>query len=111
MVTEQPPNVLTEVISVTSAIWASRRSSGAASEEATVSGSAPGNEADTEIIGKSTRGIAATGRNRYATIPMRNKPAANKDVPTGRRMKGSETFMTATDYLRPRWRPLRVGLR
>ena len=42
----------------------SRRSSGAASEEATVAGSAPGSEPETETIGKSTRGIAATGRNR-----------------------------------------------
>ena len=44
MVIAQPPRVLTEVISVTPAIWPRRRSSGAASEEATVAGSAPGNE-------------------------------------------------------------------
>ena len=62
MVIEVPPSVLTEVISVTPEIWASRRSSGAASEEATVAGSAPGSEAETETIGKSTRGIAATGQ-------------------------------------------------
>jgi hypothetical protein len=51
MLTLQPPSVLTEVISVTPAIWPNRRSSGVASEEATVAGSAPGNDADTVIIG------------------------------------------------------------
>ena len=88
-----PPSVLTEVISDTPEICAIRRSNGAASDDATVAGSAPGSEAFTEIIGKSTRGIAATGRNRYATIPKRNRPAASSDVPAGRRINGSETFM------------------
>ena len=46
-----PPSVLTEVISLTSAIWANRRSKGAAREEATVSGSAPGSDAETEMAG------------------------------------------------------------
>ena len=49
------------MISETPAISEQRRSSGAASEEAAVSGSAPGNDAFTEIIGKSTRGNGATG--------------------------------------------------
>src|SRR2546429_4538726 len=48
-VIEVPPSVLTDVISETPAICPSRRSSGAASDEATVAGSAPGNEADTDI--------------------------------------------------------------
>src|SRR5580765_8754033 len=56
-----PPSVLTEVISDTPEIWPRRRSSGAATVEATVAGSAPGRAAETEITGKSTRGIAATG--------------------------------------------------
>src|ERR1051326_6810471 len=63
-VTEQPPSVLTDVISVTPAICPRRRPSGAAIDDATVAGSAPGSDAETEITGKSTRGIAATGRNR-----------------------------------------------
>ncbi len=63
MVTDAPPSVLMEVSSATPEIWARRRSNGAASEEATVAGSAPGSDALTEIIGKSTRGIGATGRN------------------------------------------------
>src|SRR3954447_15534110 len=82
-----------EVISLTPAICPSRRSSGAASEDATVAGSAPGNDADTLIIGKSTRGIAATGIERYATSPTKNNPIASNDVATGRRMNGPETFM------------------
>ena len=45
------PSVLTEVISLTPAIWPRRRSSGVASEDATVAGSAPGRLAETEIIG------------------------------------------------------------
>jgi len=53
-----------DVISLTPAIWPRRRSSGVASEEATVVGSAPGSDADTVIIGKSTRGTAATGMKR-----------------------------------------------
>src|ERR1035441_2430733 len=72
MVTEQPPRELADVISVTPAIWARRRSSGAAREEATVAGSAPGSEAETLIIGKSTRGMAATGMRRKATIYLNN---------------------------------------
>src|ERR1043166_2836403 len=30
---------------------------------------------------------------RYATSPVRNNPSASSDVPTGRRMNGSEMFM------------------
>src|SRR4051794_17649579 len=54
MLMEVPPRVLTEVSSDTPEICAIRFSNGAAREEATVAGSAPGNEADTMIIGKST---------------------------------------------------------
>src|SRR6185436_8072188 len=93
MLTLQPPSVLTEVISETPAIWPSRRSSGVASEDATVAGLAPGSDAETVTIGKSTRGIGATGMKRYATTPLRNNPSASSDVPTGRRMNGSEMFM------------------
>ena len=52
-----------EVISVTPAISPSRRSSGAATELAIVSGSAPGRPANTTMVGMSTDGSAATGRN------------------------------------------------
>ncbi len=40
------------------------RSSGVATEEAIDSGLAPGSTAVTTMVGKSTRGIAATGRRR-----------------------------------------------
>ena len=45
------PEVLLEVISVTSAIWPRKRSNGSATLVDTVSGSAPGSEADTEMVG------------------------------------------------------------
>src|SRR5262249_42756043 len=91
-VMEVPPSVLTDVISVTPEISPRRRSSGEAREEATVAGSAPGGEAETEMTGKSTRGMAATGRNWYATTPSMNKPAASSEVATGRLINGAEMF-------------------
>src|SRR5438477_8096174 len=96
---EVPPSVLTEVISDTPEIWPSRRSSGAATEDATVAGSAPGSEDETMMMGKSTRGIAATGIDRYATMPNKNKPMASNDVPAGRRMNGSEMFISSHDRI------------
>ena len=43
-----------DVISVTAAMWPNRRSSGAATDVAMVSGLAPGSAADTWMVGKST---------------------------------------------------------
>ena len=57
------PSELREVISVTPAMVASRRSSGAAIVAAMVTGSAPGRPADTRMVGKSAVGTLATGRN------------------------------------------------
>src|SRR5882762_508177 len=91
-VIEVPPSVLTDVISVTPAMAPRRFSSGAARDEATVAGSAPGRDAEITIIGKSTRGIGATGILRYAAIPTTNNPIASNDVPTGRRINGWEIF-------------------
>src|SRR5437016_2529019 len=56
------PSALTEVISVTPAISASRRSSGAATLAAIVGGSAPGRLALTRMVEKSMLGRLATGR-------------------------------------------------
>jgi hypothetical protein len=56
------PSELREVISVTPEISASRRSSGAATVEAMMVGSAPGRPAVTEMVGRSTLGRLATGR-------------------------------------------------
>ena len=52
-----------EVSSVTPVISPMRRSKGAATELAIVSGSAPGRLANTTMVGMSTEGSAATGRN------------------------------------------------
>ena len=45
------------------------RSSGVATDEAMISGLAPGNPAATVIVGKSTCGSGETGRNLKATPP------------------------------------------
>src|SRR6266446_9887935 len=57
------PRELTEVISVTPAISANRRSSGAATLAAMVTGSAPGRLAPMRMVGNSIFGKLATGRN------------------------------------------------
>ncbi len=57
------PSVLDDVISFTPAILPNCRSSGVATEDAIVSGLAPGRPVFTEIDGKSTCGSGATGRN------------------------------------------------
>ena len=77
---------------MTPGISPSRRSSGAATVAAMVEGSAPGRLVVTWIVGNSTFGIAATGRNRYATAPVRNMPMDNRIVAIGRVMNGSEKF-------------------
>jgi hypothetical protein len=50
-----------EVIIVMPGIVAKERSSGPATDDAIVSALAPGNWAETETVGKSTRGNAETG--------------------------------------------------
>ena len=56
------PSWLVEVICVTPAIRPNWRSSGVATDDAMVSGLAPGKPARTKMVGKSTFGNAATGR-------------------------------------------------
>ncbi len=84
------PRPLEEVIWVTPAIRPNWRSSGVATAEAIVSGLAPGSPAPTEIVGKSTCGSGATGKNRNATTPESRIAMVISDVATGRRMKGAE---------------------
>ena len=55
------PTVLCEVISVTSAMMPRWRSKGVATVAAIVSGLAPGIDANTEMVGKSTCGSGDTG--------------------------------------------------
>ncbi len=85
------PSVLTEDTLVTPAILPRRRSSGAATVRAIVSGSAPGRPAVTLIEGSSTEGSPATGRLLCATKPSRRRPSASSVVPMGRRMKGCDS--------------------
>ena len=101
IVTLVDPRLLVEVISVTPAMRANWRSSGAATEVAIVSGSAPGRLADTEIVGKSTGGSGDTGRSLKAIAPASASPMVRSVVATGRRMKGAEMFNYASVPLSP----------
>src|ERR1700735_1696757 len=87
------PSVLDEVISVTEAMCPNWRSSGVATDDAMVSGLAPGKAADTEMVGKSTWGSGDTGSNRNAGIPASAMAITRRVVATGLRMKISEGFM------------------
>src|SRR3954464_365249 len=60
-------------------------SRGVATDDAIVSGEAPGSAADTWIVGKSTFGRAETGSSRYAMTPKIRTPAMISVVMTGRR--------------------------
>src|SRR5215813_3571006 len=84
------PKPLEEVIWVTPEMRPNCRSSGVATAEAIVSGLAPGRLAPTAIVGKSTCGNGATGKNRNATTPDKRIARVIRDVATGRRMKGAE---------------------
>src|SRR5208283_5391260 len=93
-VTFDPPRLLDEVISVTAAMRPNWRSKGVATDEAMISGLAPGKPALTEIVGKSTWGSGDTGRRRKATAPASDTAMIRRVVAIGLRMKGSEIFMT-----------------
>ncbi len=58
-----------------------------------VSGLAPGNDAFTDMVGKSTCGSGDTGRMRKATIPASAMAMVSSVVATGRRMNSSDIFM------------------
>src|SRR5580658_2611469 len=87
------PKLLDEVISVTDAMRPNCRSRGVATDEAMVSGLAPGNDADTDTVGKSTCGSGDTGSIRKATIPARPIAMVKSVVATGRLMNSSDMFM------------------
>src|SRR6267378_2402137 len=74
------PRPLEEVIWVTPAMRPNWRSRGVATAEAMVSGLAPGRPAPTEMVGKSTCGSGATGKNRKATTPDRRMAKVISDV-------------------------------
>src|ERR1700733_7163937 len=87
------PMLLEDVISVTPAIRPNCRSSGVATEEAMISGLAPGKLAPTETVGKSTCGSAATGNSLNATAPASARATVRSVVATGRSMNGDDRLM------------------
>ena len=89
------PSELDEVISVMPAMRPSERSSGVATVAAMVSGLAPGSEALTEMVGKSTCGSGDTGSRRNAAIPANATPMVSSAVATGRAMKVADRFIVA----------------
>src|SRR5262245_25031114 len=86
------PKELLDVISVTPAMRPNWRSSGIATDEAMVSGLAPGNAADTWIVGNSTCGSGETGKSLNANIPASARATVSNDVATGLVMNGAEKF-------------------
>src|SRR6201999_1358897 len=81
---------LDDVISDTPGIRANCDSSGCATDDAIVSGSAPGRLAETWMVGKSTSGNGATGNCGYAMMPTKRMPTISNDVAIGRRINGVE---------------------
>ncbi len=88
--TRVEPSELDDVISVTPAMRPRARSSGVATVAAIVSGLAPGSDACTEIVGKSTWGSGATGSRSGAAMPASATPIVSSVVATGRSMKAPE---------------------
>ncbi|WP_237567275.1 hypothetical protein [Burkholderia pseudomallei] len=90
------PTELIDVISATSAIEPRCRSSGLVTLVATVSGLAPGSDACTRIVGKSTCGSGETGSLTNANRPASAMPSASSVVATGRVMNGRARFIYAS---------------
>src|SRR5580692_10405584 len=89
------PSELCAVISVTAAMRPNSRSRGVATDDAMISGLAPGRDADTDTVGKSTCGNGDTGSTLNAAIPDNTNAAVSSVVAMGRLMKGAEKFTTA----------------
>src|SRR5262245_12281709 len=87
------PRVLDDVISSTPAIRANCLSNGDATEDAIVSGLAPGNAAETCMVGNSTCGSGDTGSSLYASAPAKATAKVNNVVATGRWINGDEMLM------------------
>src|SRR5437667_7195802 len=86
----EAPSRLVDVISVTPAMRPNWRSSGVATDDAMVSGLAPGSADWTWIVGNSTCGSGETGRRANEAAPASAIAAVIRVVATGRRMKGEE---------------------
>src|ERR1700685_148948 len=89
------PRKLADVISVTPAILPNCRSNGVATDEAMISGAAPGRVAATDNVGKSTCGSADTGSTRNENTPARAIAMASSVVATGRCMNGAKMFIVS----------------
>src|SRR5262252_7726758 len=88
------PSELVDVIESSDAIVENCFSSGVATAVAIVSGLAPGNDAFTEIVGKSTLGKSDMASVRYAITPKKARPTVSSAVATGRLTKISLTFIS-----------------
>ncbi len=86
---------------MTPAIEPRCRSSGLATLVATVSGLAPGSEAETEMVGKSTCGSGETGSRTKANRPESAIPSASRVVAIGRSMNRRDRFIYAPVPLPP----------
>ena len=95
------PSAFAEFIAARPAMVENWRSSGVATEEAIVSGLAPGLDARTRMVGKSTLGRSLTGSVRYAPAPNRSTAAITSQALGARivpsqdhlgRLTGSEIF-------------------
>src|SRR5271157_88672 len=91
------PRLLDDVISVMPAILPNWRSNGVATEEAMISGLAPGKLAPTEIVGKSTCGSGETGNSRNATAPASAIAAVRSVVATGLRINGEDRLIFSVE--------------
>ena len=89
-----PPVLLLEVMESTPAIVVNCLSRTVATDDAIVSGSAPGRFACTLMVGKSTLGRSLTGSVWYASTPKSAMAAIRRLVAMGLRMKISEKFTT-----------------
>src|SRR5215472_18713450 len=87
------PMELEEVISVIPAMRPNCLSSGVATDDAIISGLAPGRPACTRIVGKSICGNGETGKKTKATAPASAMPIVSNVVATGRWINGADTFI------------------
>src|ERR1700675_775326 len=94
---EVVPSELADVISETPAMWPNCRSSGVATEDAMICALAPGSEAPTEMVGKSTCGSGETGNTVNAIAPAMAIAIVSNVVATGRRINSADGFMLAPE--------------
>src|SRR6185437_13278405 len=102
------PWLLDEVIESTPGIPDKALSSGVATADAMVSGSAPGRLARTLIVGKSMFGSSLTGSMKYPNVSKITRAAMTRIVMTGRSTNRREMFIAAG---RSRRRPAHSAVR